>query len=185
MLIYVHGFNSSGQSAKASQLRDWLARHMPGEPFLSPDLPHRPAEALALLDDIISGTPTGQVKLVGSSLGGFYATVLSERLGVKSALINPAVRPHLLLKAALGPQRYWHSDQTYEFTHQHLAELAAVEPASLQHPERLFLLVETGDEVLDYRDAVAYYSGCRQKVVEGGNHSFQSFAAIIPDILAF
>ncbi len=185
MLIYVHGFNSSGRSAKAGQLHDWMASHAPDQRFLSPDLPHRPAEALALLDNVIAGASGEQVKLVGSSLGGFYATVLSERLGVKSALINPAVRPHRLLEAALGPQRFWHSDQTYEFTRQHLAELAAVEPTDLQHPERLFLLVETGDEVLDYRDAVAYYSGCRQKVVEGGNHSFQSFAAMIPDILAF
>ena len=185
MLIYVHGFNSSGRSSKAGQLGDWLARHARDETFLAPDLPHRPVEALALLDSIITSQPTEQVRLVGSSLGGFYATVLSERLGVKSALINPAVHPHILLEAALGPQKFWHSSQTYEFTRQHLAELAAAEPTALQHPERLFLLVETGDEVLDYRDAVAYYSGCRQKVIEGGDHSFRSFAGVIPDILAF
>ncbi len=185
MLVYIHGFNSSGQSSKAVILRDWFARTGQAEHCVTPDLPHRPAEALALLEHIIAGYPAQQVKLVGSSLGGFYATVLSERLGVKSVLINPAVHPQILMRAALGPQRFYHSDETYTFTEAHLAEMAEMAPASLTHPERVLLLVETGDEVLDYREAVAYYSGCRQVIVTGGDHGFRSFVEHIPQLLAF
>ncbi len=183
--VFIHGFNSSGQSSKAQQLRDYFAGMGAAERLYCPDLPHRPAEAMELLKSLLAGHAPDNVKLIGSSLGGFYATVLAERFGVRAALLNPAVHPYRLLSVALGEQVNYRNGEHYQFTQQHLDEMTAMEPAPLRNLDKLLLLVETGDQTLDYRDAVAYYSGCRQEIVPGGDHGFQSFSGHIPDILAF
>ncbi len=185
MLVYIHGFNSSGRSAKGRMLVDYFAAADRLGEVWCPDLPHRPAQAMAMLEERLAHHAPADIRLVGSSLGGFYATVLAERMGVRAALVNPAVHPARLLEAALGEQQNYHSGERYAFTRDHLRELAALEPSPLQHPERLLLLVETGDEVLDYREALAYYDACRQIVVPGGDHGFRSFARYIPEIMTF
>lgn len=183
MLIYVHGFNSGSASSKARELQGYFTRLGQPQAFLCPDLPHRPAQAIELLSDLLQ--KHHDAKLVGSSLGGFYATWLAERFGVKAALVNPAVHAHLLLAGEIGEHKNYSSGEIYQFTQQHLDELAALDLPQVKHPENLLLLVETGDEVLDYRDAVAYYADSRQIVVPGGDHGFQSFTQYIPTILAF
>lgn len=187
MLIYIHGFNSGGASTKAGQLRAYFAASGQPEAFLCPDLPHQPTQAIALLSDLIRRfTQTHDtVKLVGSSLGGFYATWLAERMGLSAVLINPAVHAQLSLENALGEQKNYSSGEIYQFTRQHLDELAALDLPMVQQPEKLLLMVETGDEVLDYGEAVAYYAGSRQVIVPGGDHGFRSFAQHIPTIIAF
>ena len=183
MLIYVHGFNSGSASSKARVLQACFREIGQPEAFLCPDLPHHPAQAIAVLSKLIG--QYDRVKLVGSSLGGFYATWLAERYGVKAVLVNPAVHAHLLLAGELGEHKNYSSGEIYQFTQQHLDELAALDLPQVQHPDNLLLMVETGDEVLDYRDAVAYYAGSRQIVVPDGDHGFQSFSHYIPTILAF
>ncbi len=183
MLIYVHGFNSGSGSSKARSLQSYFTEIGQPDRFLCPNLPHQPAQAIALLSDLIQ--KHNDVKLVGSSLGGFYATWLTAHFGVKSVLVNPAVHAHLLLAGELGEQKNYSSGEVYLFTQKHLDELAVLDVPHAQHSENLLLLVETGDEVLDYRDAVAYYADSRQIVEPGGNHGFQSFAQYIPTILAF
>ncbi len=185
MLIYIHGFNSSAQSGKARELGDWLARRGLAEAYACPDLPHRPAEAIALLRDLIA-RGRGDAKLVGSSLGGFYATWLAERLGVKAVLINPCVGCDDKLADQVGvEQRNWHTGETYTFTQAHLDELRALRLTRPGHPERYLLLVESGDEVLDYREAVDYYRGARQIVLPGGDHGFTRFTEYIPTLIEF
>lgn len=185
MLIYIHGFNSSSQSGKARDLAAWLAGKGLGESCLCPDLPDRPAQAIALLENLIDQS-RGPAKLVGSSLGGFYATWLAERHGLKAVLINPCVDCHEKLTGMVGQvQKNWHSGAQYLFTDQHLAELQALALAGITQPERYFLLAETGDDVLDYREAVDRYAGARQVVLEGGDHGFSRFLDYIPDILTF
>ncbi len=185
MLIYIHGFNSSSRSSKGQQLRKYFQSIGQAADLVCPDLPHRPAAAMTLLESLISGQDPETIKLVGSSLGGWYATVLAERLGVRAALVNPAVRPHLTLVAALGEQTNFSTGERYLFTETHLQELAALDLSQIQHPERLLVLLETGDEVLDYRVAQAYYGACRQVIVPGGDHGFRSFAEHIPEIMRF
>jgi predicted esterase YcpF (UPF0227 family) len=119
------------------------------------------------------GSPRG-ICLVGSSLGGFYATHLAEKHGLKAVLINPAIDPHVGLGAFLGPQQNLHSGERYELTERHLEEWAQLHAAAVT-PGRYLLLLETGDEVLDYRHAVERYRGARQVVVAGGDHALQSF----------
>jgi predicted esterase YcpF (UPF0227 family) len=184
MLIYIHGFNSSARSFKAALVRAHMVAQERGSEFACPDLDPRPTRAIAQLEALLAGEKSASVALIGSSLGGYYATYLAEQRGLRAALINPAVRPYEGLRAYLGPQRNLHTGMQYEFTEQHLAELRALETARIS-PEHYLLLVTTGDEVLDYRMAAAKYNGCEQVVVEGGDHGFSGFADYLEPVLAF
>lgn len=185
MIIYIHGFNSSAQSGKAREMRAWMGERGLAEAFACPDLPHRPAEAIALLEGLIRQS-RGPAKLVGSSMGGFYATWLAERHGLKAVLINPAVNMHQLVAAEVGkPQQNWHGGESWLFTQAHLDEFAALHLPRLGHAENLLLLVETGDQVLDHRLALDYYAGARQEVCAGGDHGFTRFADYLPAIMEF
>lgn len=182
MLIYLHGFNSSPASFKANLLKRKLESLGRGAEFSAPALPHRPSAAAALLEAEVARHPSAA--LVGSSLGGYYATWLAEKHAVKAVLVNPAVRPYELLRSLLGTQQNLHTGEQYEFTERHLRELAALEVATIT-PERYLLMVRTGDELLDYRQAVERYRGCRQLVVKGGDHAFSDFADYLDTVLNF
>lgn len=183
MLLYLHGFNSSAQSGKARQLLAWAAAR--GLPAQCPDLPVRPAEAMALCEHLIAESAT-PVTLIGSSLGGFYATWLAERHGLKAVLINPCVACDEKLAREVGrTQTNWHDGSEYVFGPEHLAELQALKVAAITRPERYWLLAEKGDEVLDYREAVAYFTGAKQTVLEGGDHGFTRFADTLLPIAEF
>lgn len=182
-LLYLHGFNSARGSHKAQVLQAHLNNLGRGAEFFAPDLPHRPAQAMALLESMLAQMPS-KPTLVGSSLGGYYATYLAERHDLKAVLINPAVAPYRLLAPLLGPQQNFYTGETYELTEQHMLELQDLEIEHL-HPERYLLLVQTGDEVLDYREAVARYAGAKQHVIPGGDHGFQHFVNYLDAILEF
>lgn len=183
MLIYIHGLNSSPASFKAGLLRRRLEELGRGSDFFAPALPEHPRAAATLLEAEARSRPVSA--LVGSSLGGFYATWLAEKYGLKAVLVNPAVRPYEGLRRWLGPQQNLYTGEPWELTPAHLDELAAMEVARITDPARYLLMVETGDEVLDYRDAVARYRGCRQVVIEGGDHGFSDFADHVDTVLEF
>lgn len=185
MIVYLHGFNSTPASGKARQLGACLAGIGREADYLCPQLPNSPRAAIALIESELAQRHAGPVTLVGSSLGGFYATHLAEKHGWKAVLVNPAVHAHVLMRGALGPQTNWHSGEKWQFTEAHLAELATLDVPAITRPERYLLLVQTGDEVIDYRDAVAYYSGARQIVEEGGDHGFAGFERHLQTILDF
>jgi predicted esterase YcpF (UPF0227 family) len=185
-LIYLHGFRSSPASVKATQLRDAVAA-LPAasRPTLHiPELQCAPERAIALVAKLITGS-TGGVTLVGSSLGGYYATYLAERHGTLAVLINPAVRPYVDLQVYLGIQTNLYTGEPFEVTSAHFDELRALRVERLSAPANFFLLLETGDEVLDYRDAVALYGGAWQYVRGGGDHAFQDYERQLPAILRF
>ena len=184
MLIYLHGFNSSPDSHKAQRLKRYMNEHDLGDRYCCPALPMSGMRAVALVENEIARHPRDSITLVGSSLGGFYATYLAERHDLRAVLINPAIFPHEDLRTYLGVQRNLYTQQLYELTEEHLRQWQKLYMPTT-HPERYLLLVETGDEVLDYRQAVEKYQGARQVVVEGGDHSLQSFAEHIPLILEF
>ncbi len=181
-MIYIHGFNSSPDSFKARLLRGALAERAPAMKFIAPALPHAPAAAARLLDALAGEHP--QALLAGSSLGGYYATWLAERHDLRAVLINPAVRPYDLLEGHVGPQKNFHTGVAYEFTLAHVGELRALEVEPVT-PQRYLLMVETGDEVLDYRQAVARYRGAQHCVVEGGDHGFSDFAQYLGMVCEF
>lgn len=184
MLVYIHGFNSSALSYKAGLLRDHMAKLGLAQHYACPELAHRPAQAMAQLETLLTGLDPGGVTLVGSSLGGFYATSLVERFGARAVLVNPAVRPYELLTGCLGPQRNLYTGAAYEFTTAHLDDLRALEVGRIS-PDRYLLITATGDEVLDYRDGVERYAGCAQIIFEGGDHGFREFADYLDTVVAF
>ncbi len=185
MIVYLHGFNSSPASGKARQLGEHMTGLGRSADYYCPALPNSPREAIAQVEAELEQRRPGSVTLIGSSLGGFYATHLAEKHGWKAVLVNPAVHAHKLLRSALGPQTNWHSGEKWELTEGHLAELAALDVERITRPERYLLLAQTGDEVLDYRDAVAYYAGATQIIEEGGDHGFAGFERHYPTLLDF
>ena len=185
MIVYLHGFNSSPASGKARLLGEHMASLGRLADYYCPALPNSPRAAIAQVETELERCRPESVTLVGSSLGGFYATYLAEKHGWKAVLVNPAVHAHQLMRSALGPQTNWHSGEKWELTKAHLAELAALDVPAISLPARYLLLAQTGDEVLDYRDAVAYYKGAKQIIEDGGDHGFAGFERYFQTILDF
>ncbi|MCM2327726.1 MAG: hypothetical protein NDI88_07565 [Lysobacter sp.] len=184
-LLYLHGFISSPASRKAVMLGDYLRGQAPGIEYLVPALHHRPAKAMAQVERLCADRDPAGLVVVGSSLGGFYATVAAERTGCRAVALNPAVHPQGHFGRYLGPQANLYTGERFDLTREHVEELAAMDPPAITRPGRYWLIVETGDEVLDYREAVAYYAGAFQSVVQGGDHSLASFPEFVPDIVAW
>ena len=184
MLVYLHGFNSSPASHKAKVMKDYLESRGQGHLNACPALPDTPREAIRAIEAVIAGRDTGAVTFLGSSLGGFYATYLAEKLACRAVLINPAITPHLGLEAYLGRQKNLHTGEPYELTRAHLDGWRALVVERID-PERYLLLLETGDEVLDWRAAARKYEGARTAIREGGDHALQSFPEHILKILQF
>jgi hypothetical protein len=181
-LIYLHGFNSAPSSRKAQQVRSHFERWGRLDELDIPALPHRPAEAIQMLCDLVQSG--GCTALMGSSLGGYYATFLAERYRIPAVLINPAVKPYQLLTQHLGWQTNPYTGHRYELIDAHVSELTALEIDSLT-ASLYFLLTRTGDEVLDYRAAVQRYHGARQWVIPGGDHGFSDFDPYVEVALEF
>jgi uncharacterized protein len=180
VILYLHGFRSSPQSWKARLLGEAMAARGSADRFHCPALSPDPTVAIGQAEAILAEYGPGT--LVGSSLGGYYATWLAEQHGLPAVLVNPAVVAPISLEAYVGQQTNLYTGEAFDFTPAHVAALRALEAARLT-PERYWLLVETGDEVLDYRDAVARYAGCRQTVLPGGDHSFTRFPDFVGQII--
>ncbi|MBK9624069.1 MAG: alpha/beta fold hydrolase [Rhodocyclaceae bacterium] len=183
-ILYLHGFTSGPQSHKAQALQARMQQRGIGDRFVCPQLPASPKEAIRLAESLL-GTRDKQVTVVGSSLGGYYATWLAEKYDLRAVLVNPAVASAISLEQYLGPQRWLYSGEEFELTREHLAEMNALYLPELKHPERFWLLAEEGDETLDYRQAVARYLGAKQTVLAGGDHSFTRWDDYLDSIIEF
>ncbi len=186
LIVYLHGFTSGPQSRKVQALAARMAQHGLADRLICPQLKASPAASIALIEDLLQKVGAGKTAtLVGSSLGGYYATWLAEKHQLKAVLVNPAVVAAIELERYLGPQTWLYSGESFEFTRQYIAELRALEVPTLADPSRYWLLAEEGDETLDYRQAVARYTGARQTVLPGGDHSFTRWDDYLDEILAF
>jgi len=178
VILYIHGFRSSSLSGKAQETKRWLAAQGREQEWVCPDLPPYPLEAMQVLDDLVNSAKEPP-QLIGSSLGGFYATVLVARYGLKAVVINPAVHPGLVLRPALGTITSFYGDEQYQFTEQHLQELHALDLPAPLHPKNILFMQERGDEVLDWQAGLAYYRDCHQLVFAGGDHGFTRYRAVL------
>ena len=184
-IVYAHGFKSSSHSRKATQLRDYFLAHNTGIDFYAPNLSFEPDIAITQLMRSCANIAADDLTLVGSSLGGFYAQVIAEKRACRAVFLNPSIRPFDTLAQYLGPQKNLYTGEVFEFTVKHVKILRDLFVAQITHRERYLLIVETGDEVLDYRAAVTCYAGAAQIVIKGGDHELTSFPAHIPALLAF
>lgn len=174
MILFIHGFASCGLGRKSRQ----LIAHFGADQVLAPDLPFAPTAAIAFLEQLLDTQPVDL--LVGSSLGGFYATALNRQRTLPSVLLNPAVRPWQLLTEHLGPQQRWCDGQRFDFTLEHATQLEGLYRPRLRTDERYLVLLQSGDEILDYRAAASYYGGHELVIENGGNHRFEN----LPDYLS-
>jgi predicted esterase YcpF (UPF0227 family) len=189
MILYLHSFRSSPNSFKARLVASRLAELGRAHELVCPQLPASPKAAmelaLALIKDMDLETPARDLAIMGSSLGGYYATWLAERLGCRAVLLNPAVTPLDSLEQHVGVTTAFHSNEPFEFKHEYIAELGELAIDKITRPERYFLIAATGDEVLDYRTMVSHYAGARQHVIEGSDHGISEFADYVDEVLAF
>ena len=182
-ILYLHGFCSSPASWKARLLAETLKERGQEDCFYCPELSHIPRQAIAQAEAVIR-SHDGPLTLIGSSLGGYYATHLAEKHALRAALINPAVVAPISLSNYLGQQTNFYTGEVFEFTSEHIAQVRSLEVEQIT-PERYFLLVETGDEVLNCWQAVTRYHGARQQVFEGGDHSFTRFPECLPQLFEY
>jgi len=175
-ILYIHGFASCGDSTKTRLLKEYFGT----SEIISPDLPVEPDEALAFLRGLIASNPV--TLLVGSSLGGFYATKLSGEFGLDAVLINPSVHPYRTLSSFVGTNRFWCSAETFEWKREYLMQLLRIAEQIRLPDARLLVLLQTGDDVLDYSVAEATYRDYEVIVEEGGNHRFENLSEYLPMI---
>ena len=182
MILYLHGFRSSPASRKSRLLAEEMARRGLAGQFVCPQLSPVPAVAMADMSRLIEAAE-GRVTLIGSSLGGHYASHLAEKYRLNAVLINPATVDRIDVRKFIGEHDNFHSGEHFSFTAEHAAQLRA--QVARPTRERYWLLLETGDEVLDYHDAQTFWFGCRQSVYEGGDHSFTRFPELLPQLIEF
>ncbi|TSE35715.1 YqiA/YcfP family alpha/beta fold hydrolase [Tepidimonas charontis] len=184
-LLYLHGFRSSPRSAKAQYLAARVARDHPRVVWHCPQLPPSPAAAWALIERCVADWPRATMAVVGSSLGGFYATRLAALTGCRAVLLNPAVDPARDLARYIGEHTMWHApNERLFFRPEYVDELRALAVGPLPQPQRILLVAATGDEVLDWREMVARYPGSTHYIVPGSDHALSDFAAHLDTVLA-
>ncbi len=177
MILYIHGFLSSPLSSKAQELKKWLEQQGKADTFICPQLSANPTLAIEQLIAIINNTKEPLI-LVGSSLGGFYATYLSQKFNLKAVLINPAVNPDEVLANKVGVHKAWHSEDNIVFSADDLNNLKNFY-TKIESPNNILLMIEKDDEVLDYQKALHYYKDCNQLIFNNGDHSFTRFKEVI------
>ena len=156
------------------------------ELLICPQLPVYPEQARLMMEEIVEqALAVGGLNIAGSSLGGYYATYLAEKYETNAVLVNPSVKPYDTLAAYLGENKSYYSEDVWEFDESHIEELKTMDVDVLADPGRYYVLLQTGDETLDYRQAAKKYQQAECVIEEGGNHAFVGFDRYIPKILQF
>lgn len=194
-LLYLHGFRSSPQSAKARHVAGWMRQHRADVHWCCPQLPPSPQAAMELIHQLAAGWPDDRSAVIGSSLGGFYAAALAAERGWRTVLLNPAVDPARDLARYLGENTVWQQPQDrFYFQPAYIDELRAIATRTLaseagrrQHglPVHTLALICQGDEVLDWREMGTRHAHARQYVLPGNDHAISDFPVHWPILRAF
>ena len=185
-LLYLHGFKSSPQSYKARLLAAHMQAKGCEDLLICPQLPVYPEQARLAMEEIVErALADGDLNIAGSSLGGYYATYLAEKYETNAVLVNPSVKPYETLAAYLGENKSYYSDDVWNFDESHIEQLKTMDIDVLADPARYYVLLQTGDETLDYRQAADKYKQTDCIIEQGGDHSFIGFDRYITKILQF
>lgn len=185
-LLYLHGFRSSPRSTKAELVQQRVAQRHPGVTLWCPQLPPSPHLAMDMVMRGIAGWPRERMAVIGSSLGGYYASWIAEQTGCRAAVLNPAVFPARDLAQYIGEHESWHAPQEkFYFRPEYVEELRTLGKAAITRPERYYALIAKGDEVLDWHEMSAHYRGAHGRLLEGSNHAISEFADHLDEVLAF
>ena len=185
-VLYLHGFRSSPKSAKAQTMGAWMRTHRPDVHWACPQLPPSPKEAMALVAEQIAAWPIEHMAVVGSSLGGFYATVVAEGTGCPAVVLNPAINPARDLAGHIGDLTSYHDpDDHFYFRPEYVTQLRVMTPRTITRAERYFAVIAKGDEVLDWREMTARYAGATLRLLEDGDHALSDFDLHLPAVLTF
>jgi predicted esterase YcpF (UPF0227 family) len=183
-LLYLHGFRSSPQSAKARLMAQHMAAQHPDVVWHCPQLPPSPLEAMDRVSQATAAWPSETMAVIGSSLGGFYATWVAEQRGCRSVLLNPAVNPARDLEQYIGEQTQFHTpEESFYFKAEYVQQLQELACGALRQPGNYFCIIARGDEVLDWREMQARYAAARILLLEGGDHAISDFADHIPAVM--
>jgi uncharacterized protein len=189
MILYLHGFRSSPRSTKARLMATHMQELGRAQEFVCPQLSASPKLAVAQAESIIQNylaiASVQTLTLIGSSLGGLYATWLAEKYGCKAVMLNPCAKPPLDLQRYVGVSTVYGSDELFEFKAEYVDELKAFAVESITLPERYFLIAATCDEVLDWHEMVAHFASARQLVIEGSDHGISEFSQYLESVVAF
>ena len=185
MLLYLHGFNSSPQSKKAIETQRWMVKNTPAIKFICPQLSPYASDVMSELRLIVEAYLPQPIFLVGSSMGGFFATCLAEQYNLPAVLINPAVNPGSGLHSWLGENENFMTGERWIFEPEHIEEYVSLNPEKIERKQNYKLLLQTGDEVLDYRLAQHRYQGCHIETEDGGDHSFVNYQRHLPANMEF
>jgi uncharacterized protein len=185
-ILYLHGFNSSPQSHKAQLITQYMSDNHCLDQLLCPQIPAVPEEAMIFLEQLVEDTLENHLlNFVGSSLGGYYATYLAEKYSGTATLINPSVKPYETLKAYLGENKFYFDEGCWEFDESHIQQLEAMNVDEITEAERYLVLLQTGDETLDYREAELKYKNSQCIIEQGGDHAFVDLERFISKIMQF
>lgn len=185
MILYLHGFRSSPLSFKTSLLARQMNALGRGDEYMCPQLPASPRAAIELAMSIATSVAPQDLCLIGSSLGGYYATWMAEKIGCRAVLLNPAVHAARDLLTQVGVKTQYHTNQPFEFKAEYIAELEALSVSTITQAQRYFLIAAKGDELLDWREMVAHFPQARQHVIEGSDHGLSDFADYADQVLTF
>jgi len=181
MILYIHGYGGHGLGVKASMMREYCKSKK--IPFLAPSLSYIPDLAIQTLEEIIENLE-GEITLVGSSLGGFYSIYLASKYNLKAVLINPSIFPYETLLLTKGYFPHYYDGSTFEWNDKHISSLPKYEVQNTKD-ENFMLLLQKGDETLDYSKAVKKFANAKMFVEEGGSHSFDGFERYYEEIIKF
>ena len=185
-LLYLHGFNSSPQSHKAQLVSQYMSDNGCFEQLICPQIPTVPAQAQEFLEQLVEETlKNHHLSFVGSSLGGYYATYLAEKYTGTAVLINPSVKPYQTLSQYLGENKFYFDEGTWDFDESHIEQLKDMDVSEISEAERYLVLLQTGDETLDYREAELKYEKSHCIIEQGGDHAFAGLERFLPQIIQF
>lgn len=188
LVVYLHGFRSSPNSSKAVKTKEAIkALSTMSNPihWYCPQLLASPKQSMDMVIEYIQANPVDRLIVIGSSLGGFYANYLAERYQCKAVTLNPAVRAPRELAPHVGVMTAYDSDEPFDFRPEYIDELCALQVERLARPENYFLIAAKGDELLDWKEMVDFYSGAQQLVLEGSDHGISEYSEYLPQVMRF